>query len=566
MDERGASGAPCGPIGNAPAAGTTLNEPSTTSRWHYQESSSMSLRPLRRALLSVSDKTGLLDLARVLHNLGVELVSTGGTHRALAEAGLPVREVSEVTGFPEILDGRVKTLHPRIHAGILAVRDNPQHTATLEAQEIRPIDLVVCNLYPFEATVRRAGVPHEEVIENIDIGGPSMVRAAAKNYRDVAVVTDTGQYPEIIEELRQQGGKLTLETRERLAAAAFACTGAYDRSISAYFEQRHAADGQFPPVLDLRFQRRQALRYGENPHQTAAFYVEPGVHHACVASAQVLHGKELSFNNILDIDSALNLVREFARPAAVVIKHNNACGAAVDASLVEAARQAFEGDPVSAFGGVLGFNREVDEATARLVTEPNRFIECLIAPDFAPEALHLLTTRPTWKKSVRLLKTGPLDAGPPADALDWRRVDGGLLVQMRDRPADDFGHLKTVTRRPPTDQELADLRFAWVVCKHIKSNAIVLAKNGMVVGVGAGQMSRVDSVHLAARKAGERARGSVLASDAFFPFRDNIDEAARAGVTAVVQPGGSVRDQESVQACDEHGLAMVLTGVRHFRH
>jgi phosphoribosylaminoimidazolecarboxamide formyltransferase/IMP cyclohydrolase len=525
----------------------------------------MSLRPIRRALLSVSDKAGLLDFARGLAELHVELISTGGTRKVLAEAGLPVRDISDVTGFPEILDGRVKTLHPRIHAGILAVRDKPEHQATLRQQDIAPIDLVVCNLYPFEATVARPGSSHEDIVENIDIGGPSMLRAAAKNYHDVAVVTDPGQYPAVLEELRAQGGALGLEARERLAAATFARTAAYDCAISAYFAGR-AGREMFPPVLDLHFERRMPLRYGENPHQQAAFYVEPGAAAGTVAGAEQLHGKELSYNNILDLDSALNLVRDFAEPAAAVIKHNNPCGAAVAATLEEAFRKAYEGDPLSAYGGVLAFNRPLDEATARQVTEPNRFVECVIAPAFDEAALHLLTTRPSWKKSVRLLRTGPLSAagGPPS--LDFRRVDGGLLAQTRDRGGDDWAAARVVTRRQPTDAETADLRFAWVVCKHVKSNAIVLAKGGMLLGTGAGQMSRVDSVHMAVRKAGERSRGSVLASDAFFPFRDNIDEAAAAGVTALVQPGGSMRDQESIQACDEHGLAMVFTGVRHFRH
>jgi phosphoribosylaminoimidazolecarboxamide formyltransferase/IMP cyclohydrolase len=526
----------------------------------------MSLRTIRRALLSVSDKTGLVELARSLAGLGVELISTGGTRRVLTEAGLSVRDISEVTGFPEILDGRVKTLHPRVHAGILAVRDNPDHAATLAEQQIGPIDLVVCNLYPFEAAVARPGNSHEEVIENIDVGGPSMVRAAAKNYHDVAVVTDPGQYAAVLDELRATHGALSLATRERLAAAAFARTAAYDAAISTYFADR-LSEEEWPPVLALHFKKRLPLRYGENPHQRAAFYVEPGCRHASVATAESLHGKELSYNNLLDLDSALNLVREFAASAAVVIKHNNPCGAAVAATLEEAFRRAYEGDPLSAYGGVLGFNREVDEATALQVTEPGRFIECVIAPGYAEAAFRLLTTRPTWKKNVRLLRTGPLGGeGDPSRTLDFRRVDGGLLVQTRDLPADDFAGAKVVTKRAPTEAEWADLRFAWLVCKHVKSNAIVLAKAGMVVGVGAGQMSRVDSVHIAARKAGERVKGSVLASDAFFPFRDNIDEAARAGVTAVAQPGGSVRDAESIAACDEHGLAMVFTGVRHFRH
>ncbi len=527
----------------------------------------MNPRIIRRALLSVSDKTGLIDLARGLQALGVELISTGGTRQALADAGLAVRDISDVTGFPEILDGRVKTLHPKIHGGLLAVRDNPQHARTLAAQGIEPIDLVVCNLYPFEQTVARPGATREEVIENIDIGGPSMLRSAAKNYHDVAVVTSPEQYPAVLDELRANNGALTPATRERLAAAAFARTAAYDRAISAYFAGPAGAEA-FPVTLELRFERKMPLRYGENPHQPAAFYVEPGVAHPCVATAEPLHGKELSYNNILDLDSAFNLVREFAEPAAVVIKHNNPCGAAVGATLEEAFRKAYEGDPLSAYGGVLAFNREVDEATATQVTEPKRFIECVIAPGFAEAAFRVLTTRPTWKNSVRLLRTGPLSGDDAARrSLDLRRVDGGLLVQARDlRGADDFAAARAVTKRPPTAAELADLCFAWLVCKHVKSNAIVLARGGQLVGVGAGQMSRVDAVHLAVRKSGGRHKGSVLASDAFFPFRDNVDEAARAGVTAIAQPGGSVRDADSVAACDEHGLAMLFTGARHFRH
>ncbi|MBI1917145.1 MAG: bifunctional phosphoribosylaminoimidazolecarboxamide formyltransferase/IMP cyclohydrolase [Planctomycetes bacterium] len=521
------------------------------------------LTAVRRALLSVSDKTGLVDLARGLAALGVELISTGGTRKALAEAGLPVRDIAAVTGFPEILDGRVKTLHPHIHGGILAVRGNPEHVKTIEAQGIKPIDLVVCNLYPFEATVARAGSTHEDIVENIDIGGPTLVRAAAKNFHDVAIVTDASQYPAVLEELRAHAG-VSLPTRERLAAAAFARIAAYDAAISAYFAGRLAGAADFPASLDLRFERRSTLRYGENPHQKAAFYVEPSQPAACVATAETLHGKELSYNNLLDLDSALNLVREFTEPAAVVIKHNNPCGAAVAATLEEAFRKAYEGDPLSAFGGVLGFNQELDEATALQITEPGRFVECVIAPSYSEAAFRVLTTRPSWKKNVRILRTGPLDTAP--SGLDYRRIDGGLLVQTRDRGVDDFATAKVVTKRPPSAEESADLRFAWLVCKHVKSNAIVLARGGKVLGVGAGQMSRVDSVHLAGRKAGEAARGSVMASDAFFPFRDNVDAAAKLGVTCIVQPGGSVRDQESIDACNEHGLAMIFTGIRHFRH
>ncbi len=498
-------------------------------------------RIIRRALLSVSDKSGLVELARGLQALGVELISTGGTRKTLTDAGLAVRDIAEVTGFPEILDGRVKTLHPKIHGGLLAVRDNPQHMATIAAQGIQPIDLVVCNLYPFQETVAKPGATHEEIVENIDIGGPSMVRSAAKNYHDVAVVTAPEQYAAILEELQANNGGLTLATRERLATAAFACTADYDRAVGAYFWGRaenkrppENAGDSFPNWLGLYFNRKMTLRYGENPHQPAAFYSQPWVTHACVATADQVHGKELSYNNILDLDSAFNLVREFAEPAAVVIKHSNPCGAAVGATLHEAFAKAYEGDPLSAYGGVLAFNREVDEATATQITEPKRFIECIIAPGFSEAAFKVLTTRPTWKNSVRLLRTGPLTPDPsPATGgggrrLDFRRVDGGLLVQQRDLGGtDEFAAFKVVTKRQPTDAELADLRFAWLVCKHVKSNAIVLAKGGMLVGVGAGQMSRVDAVHLAVRKSGDRHKGSVVASDAFFPFRDNVDEAAR---------------------------------------
>jgi phosphoribosylaminoimidazolecarboxamide formyltransferase/IMP cyclohydrolase len=524
----------------------------------------MTVRIIRRALLSVSDKAGLVDFAKALAALNVELISTGGTRKGLAEAGLKVIDVAEVTGFPEMLDGRVKTLHPRIHGGILAIRDNAEHQAKLREHGIQPIDLVVVNLYPFAATLAKPDSTHEDIVENIDIGGPSMVRAAAKNYHDVAIVTSAEQYAGIVEELRQQRGGLTLSTRERLAGAAFAHTAAYDHAIAGYFANKLGAAAEWPERLDLSFVRKQTLRYGENPHQGAAFYAEPGVRHPCVSTARALHGKELSYNNILDLDSALSLVREFADPAAVVIKHNNPCGAAVGATLVEAFGKAYEGDPVSAFGGILGFNREVDEATAMQITEPNRFIECIIAPGYSATALEIITTRPTWKKNVRLLKTGPLAAAPART--DYRRVDGGLLVQNSDTHVEGLSQAKVASKRPPTAAELRDLQLAWTVAKHVKSNAIVLAKDAMIVGVGAGQMSRIDSTHMAIRKAGERVRGSVLASDAFFPFRDNVDMAAQAGIQAIVQPGGSVRDPESIDAANEHGLAMLFTGVRHFRH
>ena len=526
----------------------------------------MRLRKVRRALLSLSDKSGSTDFARALREYGVELISTGGTRKSLEEAGLPVQDISQVTGFPEILDGRVKTLHPRVYGGLLAVRDNPDHMATLRSAEISPVDLVVCNLYPFEATVARVGSTHADVIENIDIGGPSMVRAAAKNYQDVAIVTDPRQYSAVLEELRSHDGALTFATRERLAAAAFARVAAYDIAIRDYFASRVQKE-EWPEQLDIHLARRLILRYGENPHQKAAFYAERECKPPSIASAESLHGKELSFNNLLDLDSALGLVREFREPAAAVIKHNNPCGAAIASSLEEAFKKAYEGDPLSAYGGVLGFNREVDEATATQITEPNRFVECIVAPSYNDTAFNILTTRPTWKKNGRLLRTGPLARPEGSDRnLDYRRIDGGMLVQTRDAGTDDLAEAKAVTKRQPTSQELTDLSFAWLVCKHVKSNAIIFAKANMLVGVGAGQMSRVDSVHLATRKAGDRSRGSVMASDAFFPFRDNVDEAAKAGITAIIQPGGSMRDNESIQACDEHGIAMVFTGVRHFRH
>jgi phosphoribosylaminoimidazolecarboxamide formyltransferase/IMP cyclohydrolase len=525
----------------------------------------MELRTIKRALVSVYDKEGLIEFARGLARHGVELISTGGTRQALVDAGLAVRDVSAVTGFPEMLDGRVKTLHPLIHGGILAVRDNPRHMDTVASAGIGLIDLVVCNLYPFEKTLARPQSSEEEIIENVDIGGPSMVRAAAKNFHDVAIVTSPAQYDELIRELDSRGGALPLVLRQRLAAAAFEHTASYDRAVSDYFG-RYLNEGSFPAVLHLAFARRSILRYGENPHQEAAFYVEPGAGRACVATAEILHGKELSYNNILDLDSAFALVQEFADPAAVVIKHNNPCGAAMADTLSDALSRALAGDPQSAYGGVLAFNRPIDQATAAVLVEPNQFIECIIAVDYEPAALELITTRPSWKKNVRLLRTGPIAERSSGEGRNYRQVRGGLLVQTPDALNEDTTKWKMTTQRQPTPAKLEDMRFAWVVCKHVKSNAIVLVKDRMVVGVGAGQMSRVDSVHMASRKAGDRAKGSVMASDAFFPFRDNVDLAAEAGVVAIVQPGGSIRDADSIRACDEHGMSMALTGIRHFRH
>ncbi len=529
------------------------------------------LVPVRRALLSVSDKRGLIELARVLSEKGVELLASGGTRTAIADAGLPVTEVSAYTGQPEILGGRVKTLHPKLHGGILARRDVPGDLAALEAQGIEPIDLVVVNLYPFEATVARPGVSIEDAIENIDIGGPSLIRGAAKNHAHVAVVTDPDQYPQLAALIQEQGGT-TLKARQAFALAAYTKTGQYDQAISEYLGQVWASDeGEketFPPVLAPRFERRVVLRYGENPHQRAAFYVEPHSQGPNLATARVLHGKELSYNNLLDLDSALRLIRNFAEPAATILKHNNPCGAAVADTLAEAFELAYEGDPVSAFGGIVGVNRRVDRATAERLCVAGRFIEAIVAPGYDEDAIKLLTTKPTWKNSVRLLDLGK-DLGEgllPAAGFDLRRVEGGLLVQDWDTMEADPAAGTVATRRAPTEAERQALGFAWRVCQAVKSNAIVLAKGRQLVGVGAGQMSRLDSVRIAVSKAGDRSQGAVLASDAFFPFRDGPDTAAAAGVTALIQPGGSKRDDETLKACDEHDMAMILTGRRHFRH
>ena len=553
------------------------------------------IRPIRRALLSVSDKTGLVEFARELvDKYGVELIATGGTCKLLAHAGLPVKEIAELTQFPEILDGRVKTLHPAIYAGLLAKRNKPEHMKTLDEHNLLEIDLVVCNLYPFEETVAKPNASEAEVLESIDIGGPCMIRAAAKSYDSVAVIVEPALYDECLVELGENDGQLTREYRQQLAFVAFQRIADYDIAIADHFldtipfedeedtdEDGDTGEQEMDEELDLSFDLKQTLRYGENPHQPAAFYLEPEISRPCIATAEQLHGKELSYNNILDLDSALNLVREFDGPAAVVVKHNNPCGAAVSSTLADAFHLAWSGDPQSAFGGILALNRPVDSETAAAVMDSRarRFIECVIAPDYEPDALAALKG---WKENVRLLKTGPLSGLP--EGLDYRRVDGGLLVQSRDVRGDDPDSWRVVTRRKPTGAELEAMKFAWLVCKHVKSNAIVLASvgeatpplnNGLAlsaqhelsaIGVGAGQMSRVDSVQIAIRKAGDLVKGAVLASDAFFPFRDNVDLAAAAGIAAIIQPGGSLKDPDSIAACDEHGLAMVFTGVRHFRH
>jgi phosphoribosylaminoimidazolecarboxamide formyltransferase/IMP cyclohydrolase len=514
-------------------------------------------------LISVSDKTGLKTFARGLAELGYEIVSTGGTSRFLKEEGLTVIDVSDYTGFPEIMDGRVKTLHPRIHGAILGMPDHPDHAAAIREHGIIPFQLVICNLYPFEQTIAKGDVTIEEAIEQIDIGGPSMVRSAAKNHAYVGIVTRPEQYLPVLEQLR--AGGLTLEIRRELARAAFEMTAHYDRAITDYFLTQEKPAEKFPERMTLAFKKQSDLRYGENPHQQAAFYIEPHPPAASIAAAEQLHGKELSYNNLLDLDAAFWIAREFDEPVAVVIKHTNPCGCAVAPTLAQAFTNAYAGDPVSAFGSILAFNRSLDVETADLLAEPGRFIEAIIAPGYDPQALEILRTRPKWKNNVRLLQCpAMLQDQPPS--LDYRRVSGGLLVQDRDEEPDPLSESRVVTQRAPTGEELQDLRFAWKVAKHVKSNAIVLAQGGMILGVGAGQMSRVDSSMIAAHKAGERSQKLVIASDAFFPFRDGIDAAAKVGVTAAIQPGGSRNDEEVIQACNEHGIAMMFTGRRHFKH
>ncbi len=523
---------------------------------------------VRRALLSVSDKRGVVAFAAGLRELGVELVSTGGTARALREAGLPVTDVSEVTGFPELLDGRVKTLHPRIHGALLALRGHPDHERQMAEAGMVPIDLVAVNLYPFQTTVRRPDVSLPDALEQIDVGGPAMIRAAAKNFPAVAVLVDPADYPRLLEELRAGRGSVSLATRLALARKAFAHPARYDARIAAYLE-RGALDGEgtwsvpatapvaFPEVLSLTFEKVQELRYGENPHQRAALYRDPRAGGG-IAGAEHLHGKELSYNNLMDLQAAWELVQEWSEPVVAIIKHTNPCGVATAAELATAYRRARDTDPVSAYGGIIGVNRPLDAATAREIAAT--FVEAIAAPGFDEEALALLRA----KKALRLLSVPPLGSGSPG--LELRRVGGGLLVQEPDGVDLDPATLRVVTRRDPSESERRALRFAWRVAKHVKSNAIVLATEEATVGVGAGQMSRVDSVRLACQKARRPTQGTVLASDAFFPFRDGVDAAAEAGVTAVIQPGGSVRDAEIIAAADTHNLAMVFTGLRHFRH
>lgn len=519
---------------------------------------------VRRALISVFDKAGLVELASTLQRLSIQIISTGGTARTLQEAGIPVVDVADVTGFPEMLDGRVKTLHPKIHAGILARRGDPEHRRQLQELGVSSIELVVVNLYPFEATISKDNVTLEDAIEQIDIGGPSLIRAAAKNFEDVAVVVDPADYTAIATELQQGQGRLSRAVRSRLATKAFARVARYDAVIAAYLErQDHEADmAALPDRLDLRLVKLKSLRYGENPHQQAALYGHALEEGASGAGAKQLQGKELSFNNFLDLDAALALAVEFEEPVAVIVKHTNPCGVGIGSGLCEAYQRALAADPTSAFGGVIGFNRPVDVETARALAAT--FMEAIIAPGYHEAALDILKE----KKALRLLlvESWPATAPCTREVLELRPITNGILVQERDLIDLRADTLRVVTRRTPTDAEMRALRFAWKVAKHVKSNAIVLSNECATVGIGAGQMSRVDACRLAVMKAVSSTKGTVLASDAFFPFRDGVDAAAGAGVTAIIQPGGSIRDAEAVQAADEAGIAMVFTGIRHFRH
>ena len=529
-------------------------------------------RPIRQALLSVSDKSGIVEFAQGLVNRGVKLLSTGGTAKLLAESGLPVTEVSDYTGFPEMMDGRVKTLHPKIHGGILGRRGTDDEV--MAKHQIDAIDMVVVNLYPFAATVAKPDCSLEDAVENIDIGGPTMVRSAAKNHKDVAIVVNNADFNAILAEMDQNQNGLTLETRFDLAIKAFEHTAQYDSMIANYFgqmvkpyftaeeEDTDAKCGQFPRTLNLNFVRKQSMRYGENGHQKAAFYVENEVKEASVSTAKQLQGKALSYNNIADTDAALECVKSFAEPACVIVKHANPCGVALGEDILEAYNRAYQTDPTSAFGGIIAFNRELDEKTAKEIID-RQFVEVIIAPKVSSAAQEVVKS----KKNVRLLECGYWENSQ--QRLDFKRVNGGLLVQEADLGMDELADLKVVSKRQPTEKELKDLLFCWKVAKFVKSNAIVYAKNNQTVGIGAGQMSRVYSAKIAGIKAqdeGLEVKGCVMASDAFFPFRDGIDAAAKVGIQCVIHPGGSMRDQEVIDAADEHNMVMVLTGMRHFRH
>jgi phosphoribosylaminoimidazolecarboxamide formyltransferase/IMP cyclohydrolase len=529
---------------------------------------------IERALISVSDKTGLTEFAQALIAAGIEIYASGGTRRHLEHSGIAVREVAAYTGFPEIMDGRIKTLHPKIHAGILCRRDRPDDMAAIAEQGIVPFELVVVNLYPFAEAVASPDITLDQAIENIDIGGPTLIRAAAKNHAFVTVACDPDQYERILDQIRTHG-TTSLELRQSLAGFAFSHTFFYDAMIARYFRRNFAVEPfAFKSVevstngmsheVELSLKLKQLLRYGENPHQLAALYAAPSPSRGSLVCAEQRHGKELSYNNYLDLESALAIAKSLPFPGIAVVKHNNPCGAATARTVADAMRLAWEGDPLSAFGSVLGFNVPVNAEAAEFLAEPDRFVEAIVAPEFTPEAFQILTTKPKWKANVRLLEVGQLDT--TGGQHEFRQISGGMLCQTADDLPDDETAWKFVTEKKPTDAQQNDLRFAWIVCRHVKSNAIAIAKERMLVGVGAGQMSRVDSVEIALKKAGDRARGAVLASDAFFPFDDSIHRAAEAGVAAIIQPGGSRRDEEVIAAANQHGIAMIFTGQRHFRH
>jgi phosphoribosylaminoimidazolecarboxamide formyltransferase/IMP cyclohydrolase len=531
---------------------------------------------IRRALISVTDKTGIVDFAKGLAGFEVEIISTGGTAKVLRDAGVRVKDISELTGFPEIMDGRVKTLHPKVHGGLLFRRDLPAHVAQATEHGIQPIDMVVVNLYAFEETIAKPGISPEDAIEQIDIGGPSMIRSAAKNWESVTVVTDPDDYSNILEEMKRTKGATERSTRSRLAAKVFALTSRYDGAICAYLES--LGEDSAPQTFHLFGVLKQPLRYGENPHQKfAALYEAPGFTEPSVARGRQINGKEVGFNNVLDLNTAFEIVKEFSQPAACIVKHNNPCGAAVADNALDAYMQAYAGDTLSAFGGVLGLNRPLDMKIAEAILAPSGYkLDAIVAPSIEADALQTLTTKKKWGASVIVIEAGSLenfrrDTRVETHATqhrDVRTIPGGILVESPDvtLAEDEFANLKTVTKREPTAAEADALKFAWIICKHVKSNAIVLGKGSAVVGVGAGQMSRVDSVEIAIKKAGERASGSVLASDAFFPFPDGPEAAAKAGVTAIIQPGGSVKDADVIAMCDKYNVAMVMTGLRHFRH
>ena len=516
---------------------------------------------VKLALVSVSDKTGLIDFVRGLHEMGVEFISTGGTKKAIADAGIPVMDISEYTGFPEMMNGRVKTLHPRVHGGLLALRDNPEHMAVANEHGIRMIDMVVVNLYPFEATVAKPDVTLEDAIENIDIGGPSMVRSAAKNYRSVAIVTSPSRYGQILDEMRANDGAVTDRTRAELAVDAYTLTSGYDTAISTWLRKNMLGEEGLPSVAAIRGEKLHDVRYGENPHQQAAVYRRMNTVPYGLAAANILQGKELSFNNYLDLEAVLTGVRDFDEPTAYIVKHLSPCGVASNADLATAYNDALECDPLSAFGGIVGFNREVDLPTAQAMLDGMAkygFLECVLAPQFSADAREALSV----KKNLRLVEVADLQAQDP---YDYKRITGGFVMQENDNVVLTT-ELKVVTKVAPTDEQMQELLFAWRVEKTTKSNAIVYAKGTRTVGIGGGVYSRVDANKIAAEKAGERAQGAVLASDAFFPQPDNIDVAAQAGIVAIIQPGGSIKDQVVIDACDKHGIAMVFTGMRHFKH